>query len=63
MITKQIAVRIGVNEDQVATSSKQLSALSRLFSSTVVRELAAKGKSAVFARLVRDGDAVLRPFS
>lgn len=36
------------------TTSKHLSALSRLFSSAVVRELAAKGKSGIFARLVRE---------
>jgi hypothetical protein len=44
----------------VLASSKQLSALSRLFSSTVFRELAAKGKSAVFARLIHDADALPR---
>jgi hypothetical protein len=52
----------------VASSSKRLSALSRLFSSTVFRELASKGKSAVFARLVhstgvlprRAGNALVR---
>jgi hypothetical protein len=37
----------------VEISTSQLSALSRLFSSTVVRELATKGSSAVFARLMR----------
>lgn len=41
-------------------SSSQLSALSRLFSSTVVRELAAKGSSAVFARLVHQSGATFR---
>ena|ERR1700761_6020925 len=46
----------------VAASLKQLSALSRLFSSSVVRELATKGKSAVFAGLVREADALLDPF-
>jgi hypothetical protein len=40
----------------VAASSKQLSALSRLFSSAVVRELAAKGKSAAFVRLICQAD-------
>lgn len=44
----------------VATSTKQLSALSRLFSSTVFRELATKGKSAVFARLILEADDSLR---
>lgn len=33
-------------------NSTQLSATSRLFSSTVIRELASKGKSALFARLI-----------
>jgi hypothetical protein len=42
-------VRINVD-----VSQSQLSAFSRLFSSTVFREMAAKGKSALFARLVRD---------
>lgn len=37
-------------------SASQLSSLSRLFSSTVVRQLAAKGNSPVFARLVRQTD-------
>jgi hypothetical protein len=40
----------------LAANAKQLSALSRLFSSTVFRELATKGKSVVFARLVREAD-------
>jgi hypothetical protein len=38
----------------VTTSSKQLSALSRLFSSTIFRELATKGKSAAFSRLAHE---------
>jgi hypothetical protein len=42
----------------VATSTKQLSALSRLFSSTVFREMATKGKSAVFARLIPEADVL-----
>ncbi len=40
----------------VEINSSQLSALSRLFSSTVVRQLAMKGSSSVFARLVRQLD-------
>lgn len=44
----------------MAANSKQLSALSRLFSSTVFRELATKGKSAVFARLIRDAELLPR---
>jgi hypothetical protein len=44
----------------VVSSSKRLSALSRLFSSTVFRELAAKGKSAVFARLVNEANVLPR---
>lgn len=40
----------------MATSPKQLSGLSRLFSSTVFRELAAKGKSAAFPRLVYEAE-------
>lgn len=42
------------------TNSKQLSALSRLFSSTVFRELAIKGKSAAFTRLIREADLLPR---
>ena len=42
-------VRSTVPQDQ-----KQLTALSRLFSSTVFRELAVAGKSAMFARLVHE---------
>ena len=38
----------------VTTSSKQLSALSRLFSSTIFRELATKGKSVAFSRLAHE---------
>jgi hypothetical protein len=38
----------------VAANSKQLAALSRLFSSTVFRQLATKGKSVVFTRLIRE---------
>lgn len=42
--------------------SPQLPALSRLFSSTVVRELAAKGRSSAFARLVHQSDLLcLKP--
>lgn len=46
----------------MTTNLKQLSALSRFFSSGVIRELATKGKSAVFAGLVREADGLLRPF-
>jgi hypothetical protein len=44
----------------VASNQKQIVALSRLFSSTVFRELAAKGKSAVFARLVGETEFTSR---
>jgi len=37
----------------VEINASQLAALSRLFSSTVVRQLATKGSSAIFARLLR----------
>jgi len=48
---------------KVKPTAQQLSALSRLFSSSVLRELASKGKSALFARLllqssiITEGDA------
>ena len=42
-------------------NSSQLSALSRLFSSTVVRQLAVKGSSSAFARLVRQTNALHGP--
>ncbi|MDP1736021.1 MAG: sce7726 family protein [Caulobacter sp.] len=38
----------------MALNSTQLSATSRLFSSSIFRELAAKGKSSLFTRLVRE---------
>jgi hypothetical protein len=38
----------------MVSNSTQLSALSRLFSSSVFRELAGRGKSALFSRLVRE---------
>jgi hypothetical protein len=47
-------MRFDEYEDDVPVSSRQLAALSRLFSSTVIRELAAKGKSAALARLIRE---------
>ena len=34
-------------------ASEQLAAISRLFSSSVIREMARKGKSSLFARLAR----------
>jgi hypothetical protein len=40
----------------VAATTTQLSAMSRLFSSTVFRELAEKGRSVLFARLLRQAD-------
>jgi hypothetical protein len=45
----------------VTKNAKQSAALSGLFSSTVFRQLASKGKSGVFARLVQEAD--LRPSS
>lgn len=44
----------------VEISSAQLSALSRLFSSTVVRQLAMKGSSSAFVRLVRQSNVLSR---
>jgi hypothetical protein len=44
-------------------TAKQLSALSRLFSSSVIHEMAMKGRSALFARLLRELDGVVRPLS
>ena len=41
-------------------NSSQLSALSRLFSSAVVRQLAVEGRSAAFTRLVRQLDTLFR---
>jgi hypothetical protein len=45
------AALVGINVD---VSTSQLSAFSRLFSSAVFREMAAKGKSRLFARLIHD---------
>src|ERR1700733_5110625 len=47
-----------VQEVTVNINASELSALSRLFSSTVVRELAVKGNSAAFARLMRSSSHV-----
>jgi hypothetical protein len=42
----------------VQPNSSQLSALSRLFSSAVVRQLATKGSSTIFARLARQSESL-----
>ena len=42
----------------MAVNAIQRSALSRLFSSTVVREMAARGRSGTFVRLMRDADLI-----
>ncbi|VVE50184.1 hypothetical protein PHO31112_04645 [Pandoraea horticolens] len=43
--------------------AKQLSALSRIFSSSVFREMARKGRSPLFARLIVDAGLSLKPSS
>lgn len=48
------AIRIDGAEIDVANDPSRLAALSRLFSSAVFREMAAKGRSRLFARLVRE---------
>ncbi len=45
---------VGTCPNIMVPNSTQLSALSRLFSSSVFRELAGRGKSALFSRLVRE---------
>ena len=45
------------------TTAKQLTALSRLFSSGVIRDMAVKGRSALFARLLRELDGVVQTLS
>jgi hypothetical protein len=43
--------RVGPAVNMTSLASDQLAAISRLFSSTVIREMARKGKSPIFARL------------
>jgi hypothetical protein len=52
MIETGISTRIGGVENSLTASASQLAALSRLFSSAVFREMAGKGRSRLFARLV-----------
>jgi hypothetical protein len=42
----------------MAPQQRHIAALSRLFSSQVLRELAVRGKSATFARLVNEADVL-----
>jgi hypothetical protein len=61
MMQSEYAARIAAVRTFVANYPKRLSALSRLFSSTVFREMAVKGKSATFTRLVREAELLPRP--